>query len=404
LAAHTIEEMIYNLNQVVFEVTDKCNLRCKYCAYGEMYYDYDKRIGNNIPFVFIKNIMDYLTPLISKSDDILYISFYGGEPLLNFDAITQTVAYIKSLHLKRNIIFTMTTNGILLDKYIDFLKDNGFKILVSIDGNEFNNSYRVFPSGKNSFSKLLDNLHLIRNEYPQYFEKNIELNTVLHNRNSIEDAHNFLYKEFGKIPTVSSLDNSGIHPDKLSQFQEIYHDAQKELNSIPDMEYLINQQSAKNPFVYDIAMFLKARAKNSTYECYEDIFASKNPYRIPSGTCLPFQKKMFITVSGKILPCERISQEYDLGYVNEEGVMLDYAEIANKYNSYYAKMTHQCTNCYHYEDCLQCFFQIDRFTQDYQCPACSNSAQFSKYAGRIISIIEDNPNIIKKVIKEVVIK
>jgi uncharacterized protein len=34
-----------NLPQIVFEVTDACNLKCKYCAYGEFYDDYDQREG-----------------------------------------------------------------------------------------------------------------------------------------------------------------------------------------------------------------------------------------------------------------------------------------------------------------------------------------------------------------------
>ena len=33
-----------NLPQLVFEVTDACNLRCKYCAYGEFYEDYDLNV------------------------------------------------------------------------------------------------------------------------------------------------------------------------------------------------------------------------------------------------------------------------------------------------------------------------------------------------------------------------
>jgi uncharacterized protein len=32
-----------NLPQLVFEITDVCNLKCKYCAYGEFYDDYDSR-------------------------------------------------------------------------------------------------------------------------------------------------------------------------------------------------------------------------------------------------------------------------------------------------------------------------------------------------------------------------
>jgi len=33
-----------NLKQVVFEVTDACNLKCKYCGYGEFYNDYLSKV------------------------------------------------------------------------------------------------------------------------------------------------------------------------------------------------------------------------------------------------------------------------------------------------------------------------------------------------------------------------
>ena len=34
---------IINLRQLVFEVTDACNLKCKYCGYSDLYEGYDKR-------------------------------------------------------------------------------------------------------------------------------------------------------------------------------------------------------------------------------------------------------------------------------------------------------------------------------------------------------------------------
>jgi len=43
LSSKKIIHTLANLNQLVFEVTDGCNLKCKYCAYGEFYDDYDKR-------------------------------------------------------------------------------------------------------------------------------------------------------------------------------------------------------------------------------------------------------------------------------------------------------------------------------------------------------------------------
>nr|WP_222704539.1 4Fe-4S cluster-binding domain-containing protein [Parabacteroides bouchesdurhonensis] len=45
------------------------------------------------------------------------ISFYGGEPLLNISFIKKVVEYIEKLHICA-FKFSMTTNSILLDKYI----------------------------------------------------------------------------------------------------------------------------------------------------------------------------------------------------------------------------------------------------------------------------------------------
>ena len=36
---------------------------------------------------------------------------------------------------------------------------------------------------------------------------------------------------------------------------------------------------------------------------------------IPTGTCRPFERKLFLTVRGKILPCEKIGQEHAIGYL-----------------------------------------------------------------------------------------
>ena len=37
ITADMVKEELANLKQLVFEVTDACNLRCKYCGYGELY-------------------------------------------------------------------------------------------------------------------------------------------------------------------------------------------------------------------------------------------------------------------------------------------------------------------------------------------------------------------------------
>lgn len=78
-----IEYNLIHLPQLVFEVTDACNLRCKYCGYSELYVGYDEREGLNFPFHKAKLIIDYLHSLWKTSYDSdvirpMNIGFYSG--------------------------------------------------------------------------------------------------------------------------------------------------------------------------------------------------------------------------------------------------------------------------------------------------------------------------------------
>ena len=146
---NVVFNQLVNLKQITFEVTDACNLRCLYCAYGEYYNFYKERKSQFMPVSFAKNIVDYLVNIwtnnasSSSSRDVM-ISFYGGEPLLNMPFIKQVVEYVERIKVENlNFKFSMTTNSILLDKYVDYLVCKKFDLLISLDGDEFAHSYRV---------------------------------------------------------------------------------------------------------------------------------------------------------------------------------------------------------------------------------------------------------------------
>jgi len=91
-----ISYQLSNLRQIVFEVTDACNLKCKYCAYGEFYSDYDKRENKNLPKEDAIALLEYLTQFWQSEQSVsfnknVYINFYGGEPLLNMNFIKQVI-------------------------------------------------------------------------------------------------------------------------------------------------------------------------------------------------------------------------------------------------------------------------------------------------------------------------
>lgn len=58
-----IKNNLANLRQLVIEVTDSCNLKCKYCGLGEFYANHDVRSNKKISFPVVKRFIDYLADL-----------------------------------------------------------------------------------------------------------------------------------------------------------------------------------------------------------------------------------------------------------------------------------------------------------------------------------------------------
>lgn len=82
----------------------------------------------NLKFETAKSIIDYLAilfqkePLSNAPKEPFAISFYGGEPLMNFDVVRQIVEYAERIDFRnRSLFFTMTTNAMFLSKYADFV-------------------------------------------------------------------------------------------------------------------------------------------------------------------------------------------------------------------------------------------------------------------------------------------
>lgn len=226
--AQTIEFHLANTQQIVFETTNGCNLRCRYCGYGELYTEYEKRGNKTLDFDIAGKFFDYMielieSPLNRKTHKKIACSFYGGEPTLNMPFIKEMVRYAKSKPLtNREFFFTMTTNGIELDKHIDFFVENEFRLLISFDGNERNSDYRVFPDGSASFDILYNNVKKLKEKYPGYFEEFVDFNAVLHDKNSNKEINSFIMEHFGKSPIIGEVNPLGIKPEKREEFDRIF--------------------------------------------------------------------------------------------------------------------------------------------------------------------------------------
>ena len=390
-----IEKKIANLPQITFEVTDACNLKCKYCGYGEFYNDYDERSNKMLDEKKALLLLDYLidkwnSPLNTSQGKDVFVSFYGGEPLLNMDFIRQIITYVEqSVLLYNKCRFSMTTNGVLLDKYLPYLMEHDVKLLISMDGDRQGHSYRVDHSGRNSFDRVFKNTKFIQENYPEYFERNVNFSAVLHRKNSVAGVYQFIKDEFGKIPLIAELNNTGINPEKQDEFFETYRNVQESLYQSEDYSRIKKDMFEKLGEIRDIGLFLFKHSGNF-FQTYNDFFIdSENVQRTPTGTCEPFGKRMYVTVTGKILPCERVGHQYALGTVDLAGVRIDCEKIADTYNNYFEKLKRQCNHCHNADACIQCIFQLDNLNTKPVCSGYTNQSTFRdevNYKMRYLSV------------------
>lgn len=394
LSKKDILKQLVNLKQLTFELTDACNLQCKYCGYGELYSTHDKRENLYLDFSIAKQIIDYLYEIWNcypsfSSQRIIVFGFYGGEPLLNMKLIKQIVSYLESLPIIPNTHFkyNMTTNAVLLDKYQDYLVEKNFDILISLDGDSDGHSYRIYKHGGNSFNKVYSNIKKLQQKYPSFFQDHVSFNSVLHDRNETHKIRQFIYSNFGKYPNISELNNFGIVKNKVEDFRRMFH--RKELDiKISDTDYFDN--SSKKMELFRIVKYLSG----NYFYGYNSLLKTQTHYQYPSGTCLPFEKKMFITVRGKILACERIDQKYALGTVTPNGVFIDLEKVASLYTNFYKKMITVCKDCYRKDFCSQCIFYIPDIDKGpFNCPSFLSKKDAEEYIDSYIQILRQRPDL-----------
>jgi uncharacterized protein len=68
-----IEKRLSNLGQVVFQVTNDCNLKCTYCCFGELYNGIPVE-RKNMTFDMVKLIFNYLIPFWNSKKILLSIA------------------------------------------------------------------------------------------------------------------------------------------------------------------------------------------------------------------------------------------------------------------------------------------------------------------------------------------
>lgn len=227
-ADRLLYQTVLKLNDALFPsisgmelvLTEGCNLACSYCFEKNML-GY-KKMPLSIAAKAVDLLFDY-----SKDQTDLNITFFGGEPTLNYPVIKGITEYAqqKASSLNKSVHFNMTSNGTLLtDSMIDYFHQNKIKILLSIDGfKRIHDKYRIDKNGKGTFDRVYENLKLLKEKQPWIGIKMTIMPDEAQNLfSSVLELHGMGVNQF-IIGPATGIDWSSQHTSSfLSEMKRIY--------------------------------------------------------------------------------------------------------------------------------------------------------------------------------------
>ncbi len=193
-------KLIINLR---LEMASCCNFRCLHC-FGPKIYNWKK--GRMMTLSIAKQAVDGFINILKKANNRNgFITFWGGEPLLNWKVIQQITEYVERL-LKNSlphIHFDIITNASLLNsQIINFMKEHRFKVRLSLDGlKKDNDRFRKFINGRGTFKEIIRGMDgLFKLDLPF----SIELCLNDYNFHSVKKLIDFLWKRYKYCALVVS--------------------------------------------------------------------------------------------------------------------------------------------------------------------------------------------------------
>lgn len=351
------------LRGLTLQVTQKCNLRCEYCIYSGKYKT-RSHSHKEMSWDIAKSSIDYFIAHSSDSE-FLAFGFYGGEPLLRYEFIRHCVQYIKDNIIGKKLVFNITTNGtIMSDEIAVFFCQNDFNITFSLDGPEFmHNFHRKYISGKGSFDDLMNNLLILKKIYREDFHTKVNFNTVIDVSREYEPLKQFINTDKKvKYNTFFFNTISNEYTDEPQALNESYFEGSQyqifiamlaKLKKI-DFKYI---SKLTNNWFNDMQTRVVNHLNNNE-------MLGKTSHH--SGPCAPGVKKLFVTTTGDLYPCERVSESSSLVKLGHINTGIDYKK-ADEILNIERKTHNNCKNCWAYlycNACIKLFDQIDHFELD----------------------------------------
>ncbi len=273
-------------------LTHDCNLRCHYCYAGRKY-------RHAMTRETAQRAMDIALAEAQRTGSGVDISFFGGEPLLEWELLQwcadsfrqQAQAY----ELPMPPRFGLTTNMTLLtEDKLEWLAERDFLIGLSLDGSPaMHNANRRFASGEGSHAATLPALAWL-NAHPQVRTRNVCVVTPS-NAHLLADGVSWLAEHYHG--------NIGLNFDYWSHWTdeqfEVLAAQYREM-----MRRMADSYRAGRPM----------RVDNVREKILSHIRSAEG--KEPCLHCRIGEREIAVTVDGNFFPCSRLVGEGDAPELN----------------------------------------------------------------------------------------
>ena len=308
-------------------VAHTCNLNCSYCFASQGRFHGERAI---MSFETAKRAIDFLVEN-SGTRRNLEVDFFGGEPLLNWDVVKQTVEYARSIEKEKgkNFRFTLTTNGMLVDdEVIEYSNREMHNVVLSLDGRkEVHDRFRKDYAGKGSWDVIVPKFQKFAKARggKNYYMRG----TFTHaNPDFLEDIKTMLdlgFTELSMEPVVCAPgDPMALTEEDLPIVCEQYEKL---------AELMLKRSRAGRPFTF--------------YHYMIDLEDGPCIYKRISG-CGSGTEYMAVTPWGDLYPCHQ--------FVGEEGFKL--GDIWNGVTNRTVQEDFASCNVYAREECRDCWARL----------------------------------------------
>ncbi|MBI2252620.1 MAG: SPASM domain-containing protein [Armatimonadetes bacterium] len=323
-SAKKLEKRTAHPKAFCLNVAHSCNLSCLYCFAEKGYREED-----NQKLMSEKTARRAIDFLFAAPYPVIELDFFGGEPLLNWKAVKNSIIYAgeKTRFSGKKIKLALTTNGILLTQDIcRFLNQYEVNLTLSLDGpKEVHNDLRILNNGKGSFDSSFYKIKqaVFSRNYQNYYIRGTYTKKTL----NFSKAANFFIEE--------NLENFSLEPviSKDTPWSLDFEDL-----PIIEQEYEILAN-----------LLVKRKKEGKPFSFYH---FNLNLYNSPCiekrlQSCGVGVEYLAITPQGEIYPCHQLTgyKEFKLGDIFQ-GIDIEKQEIFKKIHFLNSK------------DCLTCWAKI----------------------------------------------